>query len=82
MVTNCLHANFIHKFYSFFRIKKINGNCYHWGDPDYKQFMLNVLFSLEPRYYPKHTRLIEELMPVDEITFISNGKVGIGFNVN
>lgn len=82
VMTNSLHKSFINKFYRFFRIKKINGECYHWGDPDYKDFMLNVLFSLEPRYYKKHERLIEELSQVEELNFVSMGKIGIGFHIN
>jgi hypothetical protein len=61
---------------------KVNRNFYTWHDHDYKQFMLNVLFSLEPRFFSKNEMLYDEMVSVDELMFLHNGKVGIGFRVN
>lgn len=77
-----MHKNFIGKFFRFFRVRKPNKVFYTWNDEEYKEFMISILFALEPRFYVKDQLLYDELEAVDELMFLHNGKVGIGFRIN
>ena len=55
---------------------------YTMNDNIYRDFMYGVLTNLEPRYEQNGFYLVKELDSFEEITFISQGKVGLGFEVN
>ena len=51
-------------------------------DNPYREFIIKILTSLEPRFEKRGTTLISELDEYGEITFIEKGKIGIGFEIN
>lgn len=55
---------------------------YTWNDQQYREFMLQVLTHLEPRFEKKHTILIDELDEINEILFFSKGQVVVGYEIN
>lgn len=81
-VTKAIHADFIVKFFKFFRFQKPNRQFYTWMDQQYQEFMMDILFSLEPRYYYANSMLYDELETVHELIFLHDGLVGIGFRIN
>ena len=48
----------------------------------YRDFMMQVLRSLEPRFYKKKTILVDELDEQLEIIFIDKGETLIGYEIN
>jgi len=52
---------------------------YDWGDQEYREFMSEVLKSLEPCHYGNNNMLVEEQDEFGEITFINQGTIGIDF---
>lgn len=60
----------------------IQRNYYTWNDEPYRQFMSNLLRFLEPCRYQTYHNIIRELDEIGEITFIDQGTVGIGFEIN
>lgn len=44
--------------------------------------MIQILMSLEPRFETAGTTILEELQEINEIIFISKGKVAVGFEIN
>lgn len=44
--------------------------------------MHSILLQLEPCQYPKYATIVGELDEFGEITFIDNGIIGIGFEIN
>lgn len=55
---------------------------YTWRDAQYRDFMIKIITSLEPRYEKKHSIFADELDEFNEITFINTGQVVIGYEVN
>ena len=55
---------------------------YTWNDPEYREFMQNVFLALEPIQFKKGARMIKELEEVGEISFISEGEIHVGFEIN
>ena len=55
---------------------------YTWQDIPYREFMMQVLRSLEPRFYKKKTIMVDELDEMLEIIFIDKGKTMIGYEIN
>lgn len=53
-----------------------------WSDQNYREFMMKVLTSLEPRREKAGSILFEELEEVNETFFISQGSVDIGYEIN
>ena len=51
-------------------------------DPDYRQFMLELVQNLEPLSHPAGTILMDELDEVGELTFVHKGKVAVGYELN
>jgi hypothetical protein len=43
---------------------------------------MNLLTNLEPRFEARHTIIIDELDEFNEIVFVSQGSVVIGYEVN
>lgn len=59
-----------------------NRSFYTWQDMPYRDFMMQVLRSLEPRFYKKKTILVDELDEQLEIIFIDKGETLIGYEIN
>ena len=55
---------------------------YTWVDQNYREFMNKLLTNLEPRRDAKHSILVDELDEFNEISFINNGEVVIGYEIN
>jgi len=55
---------------------------YTWVDQNYRNFMTQLLLNLEPRRDPKHSILVDELDEFNEISFINQGEVVIGYEIN
>ena len=78
-----LFAEFLHTFVDTFKIYKPNSSkLMTWEDQNYRNFMLGILQSLEPRHEYKGTILFEELQEISEIIFISKGNIDIGYELN
>lgn len=52
------------------------------ADQQYHDFMIKLLTMLEPRYEPVKTLLVNELDEFGEISFVSQGNIGIGYEIN
>jgi len=55
---------------------------YTWVDQNYRDFMNKLLTNLEPRKDARHSILVDELDEFNEISFINNGEVVIGYEIN
>jgi hypothetical protein len=51
-------------------------------DDEYRQTIISVLTKLEPIFERNSTVLVSELDEFNIITFITTGKVGIGYEIN
>lgn len=71
-----------------FKIPKLDaqGNLtkkqFTWEDQSYREFMLQILTHLWPRFEHKGTVLFEELEEISEVIFLSKGLVDIGYEIN
>lgn len=61
LITQFLQKDFIIKYYKFFRIRGPNDVFYTWLDSIYRNFMLDILDCLEPRYLYKNEIIFDEL---------------------
>lgn len=48
----------------------------------YREFMMEVLYALEPRIEAKNTIMFRELEEINAVIFITNGTHEIGYEVN
>ena len=55
---------------------------YTWQDQQYREFMFDMLQSLEPFFERKHVILINELEKFNVISFVIKGKVALGYEIN
>ena len=53
-----------------------------WEDQIYRDFMIEVLTMLEPRYESSMTQLFRTIEEVQEIFFIVKGSIEVGFEIN
>ena len=67
---------------NYFIQLKQSRSFYTWQDMPYRDFMMQVLRALEPRFYKKHTIIIDELDEMLEVVFIQKGDTLIGYQVN
>ena len=44
--------------------------------------MVTLILQLEPRHENKHSIIIDENEEMNEVTFITKGKVAIGYEIN
>ena len=86
-----LFSSFLQKFKDFFTIEKESDpdlyqgtqpEFYSWEDSDYRDFMMEFLQNLEPRLEKAGSILFEELEEINEIFFVSEGQIEIGFELN
>jgi hypothetical protein len=71
--------------YSYFNIpKNVSGLkvYYTWDDQSYRDFMINLVRKLEPRYEVTGTIIYKTVEEVEEIFFIDKGSIDIGFEIN
>ena len=72
-----LFTDFLETFKKTFDFPKLdNPNLnafYSWQDFEYKEFMIDILQSLEPRCEEKNSILINELDEQNEVLFFNNG---------
>jgi len=55
---------------------------YSWSDKEYREMMVTILLNLEPRYESKGTYILKVLDEVSEMTFVMNGKIAVGYEIN
>lgn len=70
---------------TIFRIKNefgLNMPLYNWDDPVFSTFMVDILSKLCPRKELAETVIFNTLEEVNEIFFIEEGSVNIGFEIN
>lgn len=81
-----LFSDFLETFKKTFAFPKLdNPNLnafYSWQDFEYKNFMIDILQSLEPRSEPKNEILINELDEQNEVLFFNNGTYEVGYEIN
>lgn len=86
-----LFNDFLSKFQIFFRISKQSNHFkseietrsfYTWQDTTYRDFMMQILTKLEPRFYKKKTVIIDEMDEMIEILFVEKGSIIIGYEIN
>lgn len=64
-------------------IKNYSSNTFYtWKDTQYRDFMMQMLRKLEPRYEPAGTILVDELDEMTEIIFVYEGDINIGYEIN
>ena len=57
-------------------------NFFSWQDQVYRDFMTDVLRSLNPRQEGTGVMLLEEMDEVAELIFVQTGEVAIGYTIN
>ena len=81
-----LHMKFLKDFEKYFSFEKyftrLKYNFYSWKDQMYRDFMTQILRSLEPRREESNTFLYYELDDFSEVLFFDKGQVDIGFEIN
>jgi len=55
---------------------------YTWENNEYREYMTLILINLEPRFEKAGTILYDELDEVNEVLFMNNGEVDVGFKIN
>jgi len=55
---------------------------YNWDDPVYSNFMMELMYALEPIHTSANTILFNELEEVDEVLFYIKGIHEIGYELN
>ena len=55
---------------------------YTWSDPEFRDFMFELLQFLEPVRYDSNTIICNELDEFGEVTFIQQGLVAVGYEIN
>ena len=82
---NFLFGRFIQKFRKLFDLpknKKMLHTCFTWGDEKFVNFMIQILRTLEPRFYTANAVIYEELEEILEMTFLMKGGFRIGYEIN
>ena len=59
----------------------LNRNFYTWNDQQYRDFIMDVLRNLEPRFESAGTTIINELDEFGEIIFIQKGIILLGYDI-
>jgi hypothetical protein len=52
------------------------------NDYNYRDLLIGMLTSLEPRFEKKDHQLVGELDEFGEVIFITKGKIGVGYCIN
>ena len=60
----------------------ITRSTYTWTDQSYREFMMEVLRNLEPKFERQGSIIIDELDEFDEIIFCHHGQVYLGYEIN
>ena len=55
---------------------------YNWDDQNFREFMMEILTNLEPRFIPRDRIIFKELEEIYEVLFVSKGNVDVGFEIN
>lgn len=60
------------------------GDCsfYTWEDQNYRDFIMSILTQLEPIFIPAESTMFRELEEIQEVIFVQQGTVHVGFEVN
>jgi hypothetical protein len=81
-----LFQDFLASFSNLFSFEngqnKNQKSFYTWHDFVYRNFMMDLMQNLEPRFEKAGTILIDELDEVDEVLFFPQGRYEIGFEIN
>ena len=66
-----------------FKINSIHLKRYYdMTNQHFRRFMIDIIQNLEPRCIPKGIEYVSEMDDVGEITFVYDGTIGIGFEIN
>lgn len=60
----------------------LNSPFYTWKDDVFSNFMMKLLSLLEPKFVHKYTIVLNELEEVNELYFVVEGDVLIGYEFN
>lgn len=90
MIILFLWDEFLFKYRTYFSLDKnlhlfcTKQKCvkFTWIDPEYREFMTEVLAKLEPFHFYKKEHLLEEFDDVNQIFFVEQGKIVIGYDIN
>ena len=86
MLNDYLFKGFLKIFHRFFDIPQINPHEQHERftvfDTNYKIFLRDVLQLLEPMKAEKNEMLYQELDDMQEIVFLSESDIKIGYSIN
>ena len=55
---------------------------YTWKEEQYKDFMIKLLYSLEPRFIKRRETILDEFDECREIIFVMQGSVVVGYEIN
>jgi len=61
---------------------KHSHSFFNWDHAFYQEFMLQLLQSLSPIFFPKKKEIYKELDDISIVTFVTEGTYKIGFEVN
>ena len=64
------------------RVRFLRGAFYNWDDLNYANFIIDFLKILEPRQIGPKETIADELYEVNEILFLEQGQVNVGYEVN
>jgi len=84
LICKFTHFKFLNDFKRFFDIELVSKNehsRYTWENVNYREFMIDIIFGLEPIQYKKNDLILQELDEVDKVVF-SVAKVHIGYSIN
>ena len=68
--------------YSIFNTYNLSKPHYTWADQSYKEFIMSFLLKLEPFCYPPFYHIVYVLDEYNDVTFVQEGAVDIGFEFN
>jgi hypothetical protein len=84
--TEFLFKDFLQSYKKTFQIPNLESPhqpaYYNWSSYHYRNFMVGLLSSLEPRHEHAETIIFDELDEVNEVIFFHRGCVDLGFEIN
>lgn len=62
-------------------LSKYQHSKYTWNNQNYREFMTDIIFGLEPIRYERDSMILEELDEVDKVVFCVT-RIKIGYTIN
>ena len=88
LLSSYLYNGLLSKFFGFFRMRRkiaiydMNKDYYTWNDSIYRDYMIQLLTLLVPFTIASDEIIHDELESMDMVSFITKGKIKIGFEIN